>query len=85
MMMGATMTPAEYLVRPYGWLFVLESDGTWFGQIVEFPGCIATGETAEGAMANLRDVAESWICSALSLGQSIPEPLAESAPSSASH
>jgi len=69
------MTPAEYLKQPYSRLVVPESDGTFRGEILEFPGCIAAGDTASETLSKLEDVAESWVQSMLDRGQHIPEPL----------
>jgi predicted RNase H-like HicB family nuclease len=71
------MTPAEYLKRAYSRVVVPESDGTFRCEILEFPGCIASGDTAAQALANLEDVAESWLASTLARGQPIPEPIEE--------
>jgi hypothetical protein len=51
------MTPAEFLKRPYSRVVVPESDGTFRGEIMEFPGCIAAGDTAEETLARLEGVA----------------------------
>jgi antitoxin HicB len=69
------MTPAEYLKRPYSHVVVPESDGTFRGEILEFPGCIAAGDTAQETLAKLEDVAASWLQSMIARGQQIPEPL----------
>jgi predicted RNase H-like HicB family nuclease len=65
------------LSRPYIRQAVLDTDGSYFAQIVEFPGCFATGDTKAEALARLEDVAESWIMAALSQGQTIPSPSEE--------
>jgi antitoxin HicB len=70
-----TMRPAEYLKMPYGRVVVPESDGTFRAEIVEFPGCIAVGDTSAEALANLEDVAESWLEATLAGGQRVPEPI----------
>lgn len=70
-----TMALAEYLKKPYGRFVVPESDGTFRGEIIEFPGCIAVGDTAAEALANLEDVAASWLEATLARGQRIPEPI----------
>lgn len=69
------MGPAEYLKKPYGRVVIPESDGTFRAEIIEFPGCIAIGDTAPEALANLEEVAKSWIEVVLAKGQRIPEPV----------
>ena len=69
------MVPADYLKRPYTRLVVPEEDGSFRGEILEFPGCIVLGETPARAYELLEEVAESWIESALARKQSIPEPM----------
>src|SRR5579871_4236744 len=71
------MTPAEYLKRPYSRVVVPEADGTFRSEILEFPGCIAVGDTATEALANLDNVAESWLESVLARGQAVPSPIEE--------
>lgn len=71
------MAPVEYLKRPYARVVVPEGDGTYRGEILEFPGCIASGDTAPEALARLEDVAESWLESVLARGQAVPEPFEE--------
>lgn len=60
---------------PYARLIVPESDGTFRAEIMEFPGCIATGQSAPAALSALEDVAAAWIKAALEAGQPIPPPI----------
>jgi antitoxin HicB len=73
--MEEVMAPAEYLKLPYGRLVVPESDGSFRAEVLEFPGCLAVGETQAEALASLERAAESWIEAALDQGQNIPEPM----------
>jgi antitoxin HicB len=73
--MEAKMAPTDYLKRPYTRLIVPEEDGSFRAEILEFPGCLALGDTAARALETLEEVAESWLESALARGQSIPEPI----------
>ena len=70
-----TVKPAEYLKRPYGRVVVPESDGTFRAEIIELPGCIAVGDTAAEALANLESVAESWLQATIAKGLRVPEPI----------
>jgi predicted RNase H-like HicB family nuclease len=69
------MVPADYLKRPYARQVVPEEDGSFRGEILEFPGCIAVGDTAADALNALEEVAESWLESTLARGLSVPEPI----------
>lgn len=73
------MTPAEYLKKPYGRYVVPESDGTFRAEIIEFPGCIAVGNTAAEALANLEDVAASWLEATIARDLRVPEPVENTA------
>ena len=69
------MTPGEHLKRSYGRFVLPELDGSFRAEIMEFPGCIATGETAAEALSNLENVAESWLEATMAKGQRVPEPV----------
>ena len=68
------MTSADYLKRPYLRTIVSDEDGSFRAEIIEFPGCIATGDTATEALEALEDVAASWVEGMLASGQDIPAP-----------
>lgn len=68
-----TMTPEEYLKRPYSRCFV-PVDGGFHSYIREFPGCLAIGSRLDEAYINLEEAAKEWIAAALDLGQEILEP-----------
>ena len=65
-------TPEEYLKEPYSRVLIPDETGTVFAEILEFPGCVSQGKTAEEAFKNLEEVAKSWIEAALHQGQEIP-------------
>jgi predicted RNase H-like HicB family nuclease len=68
------MNASDYLKLPYQFTIVPDDDGTFMAHVLEFPGCIATGETPAEAITTLFDVAESWLLAMLGSGQAIPEP-----------
>jgi antitoxin HicB len=68
----------KILRQPYARIILPETDGTFRGEIMEFPGCIASGETASETLTALEDVARSWILAALERGQNIPDPIESS-------
>lgn len=68
------MSASEYLKKPYARVLVPETDGSYRAEIMEFPGCIALGDTQAEALESLERVAESWIEATIEIGQKIPEP-----------
>lgn len=64
----------RYPKKPYSRVLFPNEDGTWGAHIAEFPGCLATGETAAQAFANLEDTAVDWLCIVLDKGQDVPVP-----------
>lgn len=67
-------SPEEYLKEPYTRLIIPDEESGFTAQILEFPGCVAEGDTVEEAYAGLERAAASWIEAALDLGQDIPAP-----------
>lgn len=65
---------AAYLKQPYTRLVVPEPDGTFRGEVMEFPGCLSTGDTPAEAYAELEEAAGDWLEAALEQGQNIPDP-----------
>jgi len=55
-------------------VLIPEAEGGFSAEILEFPGCYSSGDTAEEALQNLEDAALNWLEAAMSLGQHIPEP-----------
>jgi predicted RNase H-like HicB family nuclease len=49
------------------------SDG-WSLKILEFPGCVGFCEKIEDARTTMRELAISWLTTALAVGYRIPEP-----------
>lgn len=62
------------LREPYARFASKDSDGAYFATISEFPGCFAIGDTMSSALANLEDVARSWLAACLDRGLEIPPP-----------
>ena len=64
-----------YLKQPYSRLLIPdEESGTYTAQILEFPGCIAQGDTVNEAYERLEKAASAWIQTVLDLGQDVPPP-----------
>ena len=66
--------PEDYLKKPYARVLIPEPEGGFAAEILEFPGCYSSGETAEEALRNLEDAATNWLEAAISQGQYISEP-----------
>lgn len=67
--------PEDYLKEPYSRILIPdEESGTYTALILEFPGCIAQGDTPSEAYENLEDFARDWIKAAIDLQQDIPAP-----------
>ncbi len=69
-----TKMPADYIKEPYTRILIPNEDGSFSAEILEFPGCFAEGETADEAIHNLEEAAQSWIEASLERGLEIPEP-----------
>lgn len=65
----------EYLTMPYSKVLVADETGGYVAEVLEFPGCLAEGETPEEAISNLNDSMEAWIEAVLESGGVVPEPL----------
>ena len=65
-----------YLSLPYTIEIVREDEETWFARIVELPGCMTEGDTAEEAAEMIQDAMRAWLEIALEDGKIIPEPRA---------
>jgi|ERR1700733_14375829 antitoxin HicB len=71
-----TMDPTEILRRPYARVLTPEPNGQYTAEIMEFPGCVAYGDSAVEALKNLDEVSTEWVRASLEQGQDIPEPMA---------
>lgn len=65
----------DYLRQPYARIIIPEDDGSYRGEIMEFPGCIAAGSDPSSTLKSLEGVAMAWLTSALESGQPIPDPV----------
>jgi predicted RNase H-like HicB family nuclease len=68
---------AAYLKKPYARILTPDPTGVYVAQILEFPGCVAEGDTPQEAYEKLEAAAESWVYAMLDGGQAIPEPTYE--------
>ena len=49
-------------------------DAAFVAEVPELPGCLAHGDTYEGALANAKQAIQLWIESAREFGREVPEP-----------
>lgn len=65
----------DYLRQPYARIIIPEEDGSYRGEIMEFPGCISSGDDPSSTLESLEGVAMAWLTAALENGQPIPDPV----------
>jgi antitoxin HicB len=63
-----------YLSLPYTVQLTREDEETWFARVVELPGCMTEGDSAQEAAEMILDAMTGWIEIALEDGRAIPEP-----------
>lgn len=66
-----------YLNLKYTVRLKKNSDGTFFGEIEELPGCMTEGDNSEETLEMLEDAKRAWIKVALERGLNIPEPTSD--------
>jgi antitoxin HicB len=64
----------ELLSRPYRRAVQGDPVEGYLGFVAELPGCMTEGATPSEALANLEEAMAVWFETALSTGQSIPDP-----------
>jgi antitoxin HicB len=67
----------RYVQLPYHISLVQDGEedgGKWIASAEELPDCTSRGDTAEEAIAGLKDAMAAWITAALREGRDIPEP-----------
>ena len=63
-----------YLNLKYTARIKRNSDGTYFAEIEELPGCMTEADTKEDVLEMLEDAKEAWLETALERNIVIPEP-----------
>jgi antitoxin HicB len=67
----------RYVDLPYHITLVQDGEGDggkWIAAAEELPDCTSRGDTAEEAIAGIKDAMAAWISAALREGRDIPEP-----------
>ena len=70
----------RYVELPYHITLAQDGEqdgGKWIAAAEELPDCTSRGDTAEEAIAGLKDAMAMWIAAALREGRDIPEPRSE--------
>lgn len=69
-------TVDKYLQQPYGRVLIPDEEThTFTARIVEFPGCVAQGDSPAEAYEHLEEAARNWLEATLEIGQKVPPPL----------
>lgn len=65
----------EILSKAYTRRLTPDEGGGYVATIMEFPGCVAEGDSADEALSNLDEAASSWLEVAIAHGQHVREPV----------
>jgi antitoxin HicB len=74
---GYSSAVDRYVDLPYHITLVQDEEkdgGRWIAAVEELSDCTSRGDTAEEAIAGLKDAMATWFSAALSEGRDIPEP-----------
>lgn len=66
---------AEYVARPYARILTPAEEGGYIAEVLEVPGAMSQGETAEEAVKMVNDALGGIIAVMLEDGEKIPEPI----------
>lgn len=66
---------AEYVAKPYTRMLTPAEEGGYTAEVLEVPGAISQGETAEEAVAMVNDALGGIIAVMLEDGDAVPEPM----------
>jgi predicted RNase H-like HicB family nuclease len=55
-------------------LYWSAEDTAFIAEVPELPGCMAHGDTQEGALSNIKEAMHLWVDTAREFGDPIPEP-----------
>lgn len=67
-------TVAYYLDLPYTIELKQDAEDGWFVRVKELPGCMSQGDSADEALAMIREAMQGWLTVALEQHMTIPEP-----------
>ena len=55
-------------------IFWSQLDQVFVAEVPELPGCMAHGETQEGALSQAKEAIQLWVDTAREFGDAVPEP-----------
>ena len=55
-------------------LYWSEEDNAFIAEVPELPGCMADGQTYQGAVSNAETIIAEWMETAREIGREIPKP-----------
>lgn len=67
-------TVAYYQNLPYTIELKHDAEDGWFVRVKELPGCMSQGDSADEALAMIREAMQGWLTVALEQNMTIPEP-----------
>lgn len=73
---ASAITAAQ--LGPYARILTRDEDGRYAAEVLEFPGCLSSGDSAEEALANLDEAIEVWVGATLDEGAEVPPPMLHS-------
>ncbi|MFT3837150.1 MAG: toxin-antitoxin system HicB family antitoxin [Myxococcaceae bacterium] len=62
---------------PYCRVLIPDESGGFSAEVLEMPGCLAQGETAEEAFRNLESAMQSWVEALVDQGGTAPAPIGD--------
>lgn len=60
---------------PYARILTRDEGGRYAAEVLEFPGCFSSGDSAEETMSNLDEAIEVWVGATLDEGAEVPPPM----------
>ena len=63
---------------PYARILTRDEDGRYAAEVLEFPGCHSSGDSADEAMGHLDEAIEVWVGATLDEGAEVPPPMLHS-------
>ena len=72
--MATSRQQTNLVAMPYCRVVVPDENGGYSAEVLEMPGCLAQGDTAEEALKNLEGAMQSWVDALEGQGGTVPPP-----------